>query len=85
MGGKTAATSSCEDMIISIEMPGEKFKNIDLKITKNNLDLISPQYKLNIPLPHPVDAQRGNAKWDAEAEKLIITLRMDREFDFINF
>lgn len=85
MGGKTPATSSCEDMIVTVDMPGEKFKNIDIKITKDKLDLLSPQYKLNIPLPHPVDAQKGNAKWDADKEKLIITLRMDREFDYINF
>lgn len=85
MSGKTPATSSCEDMLITIEMPGEKFKNIDIKLTRSNLNLLSPKYKLNIPLPHPVDAQRGNAKWNTDDEKLLITLRMDREYDYINF
>lgn len=85
MSGKTPATASCEDMILTVEMPGEKFKNIDIKITRENLNLLSPQYKLNIPLPHRVDAQRGNAKWDSDKEKLVITLRMDREYDYVNF
>lgn len=85
MSGKTAATASCEDMIVSINLPGEKYKNIDLKITKERLDLLSPLYKLGIALPHPVDSQRGNAKWDNSTEKLVVTLRMNREFDFVNF
>lgn len=85
MSGKTPATASCEDMIVSVYLPGEKYKNIDLKITKERLDLLSPKYKLGIPLPHPVDSQRGDAKWDNSTEKLAVTLRMDREFDFVNF
>lgn len=85
MGGKTPATASCENMIVTINLPGEKRQNVDLKVTNDKLDLISPHFRLNIPLPHPVDPQKGNAQYDTEAEKLIITLHLNREFDYINF
>ncbi|KAB0800636.1 hypothetical protein PPYR_06376 [Photinus pyralis] len=85
MSGKSTSTASCEDMIIKINLPEEDFRNIDLKITETCLKLVSPKYKLEVPLPQPVDPQRGNAQWDKDAEKLVVTLRMNREFDFINF
>ncbi|XP_056631552.1 dynein axonemal assembly factor 6 [Diorhabda sublineata] len=85
MGFKNPTTSSCEDMIVTISLPGDSHYNIDLKIQKENLILVSPTYFLDLRLPHPVDPQKGNAKWDNDTEKLIVTLRMDRELDLVNF
>nr|CAH7741759.1 unnamed protein product [Callosobruchus chinensis] len=85
MGFKNPATASCEDMIITIDLPGENRQNIDLKILKDKVILVSPRFYLDLQLPHPVDPQRGNAKFDADSEKLIVTLRMDRDLDFVNF
>lgn len=85
MGLKNPTSASCEDMIITIEIPGENRQNIDLKIKEDSLVLISPKFYLNLPLPHPVDPQKGNAKFDYDTGKLIVTLRMEREFDVVNF
>ncbi|KAK5646646.1 hypothetical protein RI129_005110 [Pyrocoelia pectoralis] len=85
MSAKSTSTASCEDMILTIHLPEEDFRNIDLKITETCLKLVSPKYRLEVPLQQPVDPQRGNAQWDKDSEKLIVTLRMNREFDFINF
>ncbi|KAF5298420.1 hypothetical protein FQR65_LT01198 [Abscondita terminalis] len=85
MEAKSPSTASCEDMIIKIHLPEEDHVNIDLKIKEQSITLVSPKYKLDVPLPHPVDPQRGNAQWDKDTENLIVTLRMNREFDFINF
>lgn len=85
MGNKSPATASCENMIVSVYLPGENIKNIDLKITKQHLDVVSPNFKLDLHLPQSVDPQRGNAQWDKDTEKLVITLVMVREFDYINF
>nr|CAI5838207.1 unnamed protein product [Callosobruchus analis] len=85
MGFKNPATASCEDMIITIDLPGENRQNIDLKILKDKVNLVSPRFYLDLQLPHPVDPQRGNAKFDVDSDKLIITLRMDRDLDFVNF
>ncbi|KAJ8909494.1 hypothetical protein NQ315_017595 [Exocentrus adspersus] len=85
MGFKSPTTASCEDMIITVHLPEEKYQNIDLKVVKDNLSLLSPRFVLDMPLPHPVDPKRGNARWDKDGEKLIVTLRMDRELDIVNF
>lgn len=85
MGGKSPATASCEDMVLSVYLPGENRQNIDLKVTAERVELVSPNFRLDLPLPQPVDPQLGNAQWDKEAEKLIITLKMKREFDYVNF
>ncbi|CAH1109029.1 unnamed protein product [Psylliodes chrysocephalus] len=85
MGFKNPTTSSCEDMLVTISLPGDSHFNMDLKIHKENLILVSPRHYLDLKLPHPVDPQQGNAKWDSAEEKLIVTLRMDRELDLVNF
>ncbi|XP_076271285.1 dynein axonemal assembly factor 6 [Rhynchophorus ferrugineus] len=85
MGFKTPSTSSCENMIVTIRLPGEKRQNIDLKIEAEKLVLVSPKYFLDMNLPHPVDPKKGNAEFDAKEEKLTITLNMDRELDLLNF
>ncbi|XP_044266500.1 dynein axonemal assembly factor 6 [Tribolium madens] len=85
MGAKTPSTSSCEDMIVTIDLPGEHMQNMGIKVLTKQLEVTSPNFNLNIPLPQPVHPQKGDAKWDKEREKLTITLRMEREFDFVNF
>ncbi|XP_045470747.1 dynein axonemal assembly factor 6 [Harmonia axyridis] len=85
MGPKNPSTACCEDMIIEVYLPKDKRQNIDLKVKNNQLQIFSPNHVLDIPLPHPVDPQKGNAQWDQEQEKLTITLNMQREFDYMNF
>lgn len=86
MSGKTPSTASCEDMIITISLPGEQGSSIDVKVSENQLDLLSPNYRLSIPLPHTVDPKQQNqAKWYSDEEQLKLTLTMEREFDYINF
>ncbi|XP_066152475.1 dynein axonemal assembly factor 6 isoform X2 [Euwallacea fornicatus] len=85
MGFKTPATSSCENMVVTIDLPGENWHNVDLKIETNKLILISPKFSLELSLPHQVDPKRGGAKFDKDTETLVVTLTMDRELDLLNF
>ncbi|EFA04053.2 dynein axonemal assembly factor 6 [Tribolium castaneum] len=85
MGAKTPSTSSCEDMVVTIDLPGEHMQNMDIKVLPKQLEVSSPNFSLNIPLPQPVHPQKGDAKWDKDRERLTVTLRMEREFDFVNF
>ncbi|XP_059619209.1 dynein axonemal assembly factor 6 [Phlebotomus argentipes] len=87
MSNKTTATSSCEDMVITIDLSEEtgEVDQIDLKVTETEIDLQTPIYHLKIPLPHPVDPDRKKAAWNPEKKKLTLTLRMRRELDFVNF
>ena len=87
MGLKTPATSSCEDMIIEIKLPDEMvgIDQMDLNVTENEVQLKSPVYNLKLLLPQKVHPNKGRAEYDADKKLLKITIRMDREYDFVNF
>ncbi|XP_055680291.1 dynein axonemal assembly factor 6 [Lutzomyia longipalpis] len=87
MSNKTSATSSCEDMTVTIELPEEScdVDLMELKTTDQEIDLQTPIYRLKLSLPHPIDPDRKKAAWNPDTKKLILTLRMTRELDFVNF
>lgn len=87
MGNKTAATSSCEEMCLEILMPNEtvSIDRMKLDVTPNEIDLQTPVYRLKLPLVQATDPDRGMARWDSKTKILRLTLRMKREYDFINF
>ncbi|XP_055308644.1 dynein axonemal assembly factor 6 [Sitodiplosis mosellana] len=87
MGNKTAATSSCEELCLEILMPKEivSIDRMQLDVTQNEIDLRTPVYRLKLPLVQPTDPDRGKAHWDDKKKILRLTLRMKREYDFINF
>uniref|UniRef100_A0A8C8SPY1 PIH1 domain containing 3 n=1 Tax=Pelusios castaneus TaxID=367368 RepID=A0A8C8SPY1_9SAUR len=85
MNRKDPSTACCEDMLIKIKLPDTKSSDITLDIQDKILDLRTPKKKLLLHLPHSVDSKNGNACFISEKETLEVTLRMKREFDFINF
>uniref|UniRef100_T1GPS5 PIH1D1/2/3 CS-like domain-containing protein n=1 Tax=Megaselia scalaris TaxID=36166 RepID=T1GPS5_MEGSC len=87
MGNRSASSISCEDMVITIELPEEivPVEQMNLDISENDIDLQTPVYRLKVPLVHPIDPDLGTAKYDSETKILILTLKMKREFDFVNF
>ncbi|XP_037764782.1 dynein axonemal assembly factor 6 [Chelonia mydas] len=85
MSRKDPSTACCEDMLIKIKLPDTRSLDITLDIQDKILDLRTPKKKLLLHLPHPVDSKNGKACFISEKETLEVTLRMKREFDFINF
>ncbi|XP_058053044.1 dynein axonemal assembly factor 6 [Ahaetulla prasina] len=85
MSRKDPSTACCEDMLIKIKLPDTKASDITLDIQEKLLDFRSPQKRLLLHLPHPVDATNGKARFLSEQATLEVTLRMKRELDFINF
>uniref|UniRef100_A0A8D2LPH2 PIH1 domain containing 3 n=1 Tax=Varanus komodoensis TaxID=61221 RepID=A0A8D2LPH2_VARKO len=85
MTRKDPSTACCEDMLIKIKLPDTKVSDVTLDVQEKVLDLRSPQKKLLLHLPHPVDRKNGKASFLPEKGILEVTLRMKREFDFINF
>lgn len=83
--GKNPSSACCESLVIKINLPDTKMKDVELQVKEHVLDCRSDKYKLILPLPHPVDPDKGSAKFDSATHKLIITLSMKREYDFINF
>lgn len=87
MGMKTSATASCENMVIEIKLPEETvtIDQMDLKVEPADIRLETPVYKFSLNLPHSVDPKRSRAEYDVDTKVLKLTLKMNRELDFINF
>lgn len=87
MSNKTPATSSCEEICLEILMPKEivSIDRMQLDVSSNEVDLQTPAYRFKLPLVQQIDPDRGKASWDDKEKILRLTLRMKREYDFINF
>ncbi|XP_058985483.1 dynein axonemal assembly factor 6-like [Musca domestica] len=87
MGNRTNASASCEDLVVEILLPGDSTPadKMQLSITTTEVDLATPIYRLKLPLSQPVNVDRCRAKYDKDMEKLTLTLRLQRELDFVNF
>ncbi|XP_064015696.1 dynein axonemal assembly factor 6 [Pogoniulus pusillus] len=85
MSRKDPSTACCEDIVVKIKLPETKYADITLNIQDKVLDLRTPQKKLLLHLPYRVDSRNGKARFLSEEETLEVTLRVSREFDFINF
>lgn len=87
MGLKTSATSSCEDMIIDIQLSDEtvKIDQMELNVEADRVHLQTPLYRLKLLLPHKIHPQNGRATYDSDRKVLKLTLRLNRELDFVNF
>ncbi|CAG9784378.1 unnamed protein product [Diatraea saccharalis] len=85
IGSKTPSSASCENLIVRIKMPGDKKENVDLSVDNNSVAVHSSRYQLKLPLPHSINPDTSKATWVSTDETLVLTLKLDREFDFINF
>ncbi|XP_022253383.1 protein PIH1D3-like [Limulus polyphemus] len=86
MGNKGPSSVSCEDMVIRIHLPGtQSIEEIKLDVTKSFVNCSTKTFRLGLHLPHQVDPQAGRAEWNGCKEKLVISLRLVRPFDELNF
>ncbi|KAM7540259.1 hypothetical protein Aperf_G00000046728 [Anoplocephala perfoliata] len=85
MGPKNATTACCEYLVVTVKLPETTKEEIKLDIKEQFLDLRTKKYKLGLHLPNPVKPESSKAKWLSEKSTLEITLKNNREFDFINF
>ncbi|XP_034829011.1 dynein axonemal assembly factor 6 [Maniola hyperantus] len=85
MGPKTPSSASCENLVVKIKMPGDKKENVHLSVDTSCVTINSSRHHLRLPLPHDINPDTSRATWDTEEETLILTLKLEREFDFVNF
>lgn len=85
IGPKTPSSNSCEDLIVRIKMPGDKKENTELTVNRSSIFVHSSQHALKLDLPHEIDPDVSKANWDSAEETLVLTLRLQREFDYVNF
>ncbi|XP_024593906.1 protein PIH1D3 [Neophocaena asiaeorientalis asiaeorientalis] len=82
---KDPSTACCKDLLIKIKLPNTNTSEIELNIQEMTLDLRTPNKKLLLTLPYPVECNNAKAFYIAETETLEVTMTMKRELDFINF
>lgn len=87
MGLRTSSTASCEDMVIEIDLPEEtvKIDQMDLNVESQEINLQTPVYRMKLPLPQKIDPKKSRAEYDVDKKILKLTLKLNREYDFINF
>ncbi|XP_046397579.1 protein kintoun isoform X2 [Ischnura elegans] len=70
-------------LVLIVDLPHVKSSSeLDLDVEEQRLSLVSAgkrRYKLELRLAYPIQETKGNAKFDREAGKLIVTLLVDRE------
>ena len=79
LGNKTPSTITAGYIIVRVQFPGEKLKDLDLKVEKQKIVAQSPKYRLCTYLPHEVREEDGKAEYDAKSETLKVTLPIIRE------
>lgn len=85
MGNRTGATMSCENMVVRVKLPNTKIADVHLDVKKTFLDCRSPNFKLGLHLPHPVDEASAGAEFNSDTNELSVTLRVIREFDEFHY
>ncbi|XP_032248612.1 protein PIH1D3 [Phoca vitulina] len=82
---KDSSTACCEDLVVKIKLPNTNPSDIQIDIQETILDLRTPNKKLLITLPQPVECNSAKAFYILETETLEVTVALKRELDFINF
>ncbi|KAM9181000.1 dynein axonemal assembly factor 6 [Dugong dugon] len=82
---KDSSTACCEDLVVKIKLPNTNPSDIKMDIQEMILDLRTPNKKLLLALPHPVERNSAKAVYILESETLEVTMHMKRELDFVNF
>ena len=79
LGEKDPSSTQCEVLIVVVELPGASdMKGLNLDVQKTTLRLESTRYRLCLPLPHEIDADRGKAAWEGKQRRLKVTLPIVR-------
>ncbi|XP_058147286.1 dynein axonemal assembly factor 6 [Dasypus novemcinctus] len=82
---KDSSTACCEDLVIKIKLPNTSLSEIKMDIQEMILDLRTPNKKLLLTLPYPVECSSAKVFYILETETLEITVALKRELDFVNF
>lgn len=76
-----------KELVLEVNLPLLKSSgDITLDVTEKTVQLVSEEpakYKLNITLPYPVNENTGNAKFDKDQKKLIVTLPVKRNMNLL--
>ncbi|XP_045393872.1 dynein axonemal assembly factor 6 [Lemur catta] len=76
---KDPSSACCQDVVVKVKLPNTNPSDIDIDIQETFLDLRTPNKKLWITFPHPVECSSAQAFYTHETETLEITTTIKRE------
>eukprot|EP00927_Polykrikos_kofoidii_P020612 TRINITY_DN19820_c0_g4_i1.p1 TRINITY_DN19820_c0_g4~~TRINITY_DN19820_c0_g4_i1.p1 ORF type:complete len:213 (+),score=45.19 TRINITY_DN19820_c0_g4_i1:140-778(+) len=76
------STDRCPELLVKIWLPDTQLKDISLDVLDDRILLQAPKYRLNLPLPHKVKKDGGNAKWDKLAGLLSVVVTIDAKVKY---
>ncbi|XP_017401939.1 dynein assembly factor 6, axonemal [Cebus imitator] len=82
---KDSSTGCCTELVAKIKLPNTNPTDIQIDIQETILDLRTPQKKLLITLPAPVECASAKGFYISETETLEIIMIMKRELEIANF
>lgn len=71
---KTPSICDADALSVSIDLPQSSSADVSLEVTRWELNVRTPLYRLKLPLPHPVDEDRGTAIWEKDRGQLVIRI-----------
>ena len=84
MGYKNPSTACADNLILRIWLDVSSAKDIELDVRPDVVDCRTKSHRLTLSLPHPIDDQRGKAKFDIDTGILSLTLPLNREYEFLH-
>ncbi|EHB14650.1 hypothetical protein GW7_12933 [Heterocephalus glaber] len=82
---KDSSTACCQELVVKIQLPNTNPSEIQINIQEIVLDLRTPNKKLLVNLPQPVECSSAKVFYIPENETLEVNMTMKRELYFINF
>ncbi|KAJ3162787.1 Protein pih1d3 [Geranomyces michiganensis] len=68
-----------DTLSITVELPQTRLADVDLEVAKWELNVRTPLYRLQLPLPQPVNEMRGKALWEKEHARLVVRIPILRD------
>nr|XP_044995754.1 dynein axonemal assembly factor 6 isoform X1 [Jaculus jaculus]XP_044995755.1 dynein axonemal assembly factor 6 isoform X1 [Jaculus jaculus] len=79
---KDPSTACCQEILVKIKLPETNPSELHLDVQERILDLRTPNKRLFVNLPHPVECSSAKACYIPECETLEVTMTLQRGFNF---
>lgn len=76
------SSDHCGELLLKVWLPETQLKDISLDVLEDRVILQAPKYRLNVPLPHPVRKDSGNAKWDKMKGMLSVVMTIEKKVKY---
>ncbi|XP_042545993.1 dynein axonemal assembly factor 6 [Dipodomys merriami] len=80
---KDPSTACCQEIVVKIQLPDTNPSDIHIDVEDTYLDLRTPNKKLLVTFPQPVQGSSAKASFIMETETLEVTINVQRDFEVL--